>query len=125
MVLPNLTEIDIEYDRDHGWLQWFHGATLGKLASVIFRPECESIGDFLEAFKRAALTASFRDTLTELGLYTSCSWNPSYSSLLSFTQLIHLVIEVSCDDSCSSTVDDDIIVDLAQMTKAGNHSTRR
>jgi len=34
LVLPNLTEIGLVYDHDHGWLQGFRGATLGKLASL-------------------------------------------------------------------------------------------
>jgi len=80
VVLPNLTTLEIEYDHDHGLLQGFRGATLGKLAPVTFRPERESIGDFLEAFERVALTASVQDTLSKFHLYTSYSWNPNYSS---------------------------------------------
>ena len=114
VVLPNLTELAIEYNHNHSWLHGFRGATLGKLASVTFRPECESIDGLLEVFERVALSASVQDTLSEFYLYTSHSWNPNYSSLLSFTQLKHLVIDFSCDDGCSSTVDDDVIMDLAR-----------
>jgi len=114
VVLPNLTELEIKYDHDHDWFRGFRGATLGKLASVTFRPECESLGGFLEAFERVALPASVQDTLSGFCLFTSCSWSPNYSSLLSFTQLTYLVIEFSCDDGCSSIVDDDIIMDIAR-----------
>ena len=114
LVLPSLTEIDIEYDRDCGWLQGFRGATLGKLASVTFRSESHSIDGFLEAFESVALTTSIPATLSNFTFYTSHSWRPNYRSLLPFTQLKELVVDFSCGPDCSSTIDDDIIIDLAQ-----------
>ena len=114
MVLPNLTDLVIGYDRDCDWLPMFQEATLGKLEAVTFNHKAEQIGDFLEAFERVTLGSSVQDTLRQFYLHTSCSWNPNYSSLLPFTQLKDLIIGFSCDDSCSSRVDDDIIMNLAR-----------
>ena len=114
VVLPNLTRLIINYDHDNDWLRMFHGAIFGKLEAITFDHKSEQIGDFLEAFERVALAASFQDTLTKLYLLTTCSWSPNYSSLLRFTQLTELVIHSSCDGGCSSRVDDDIIMNLAQ-----------
>jgi len=111
--LPNLTRLDVKYQHDHDWLRAFHGATLSKLAVVTFHAQCERIGDFLEAFE-AALATSASAALSRFVFRTSCSWNPSYYSLLSFKRLGELVIEFSCRDGCSSRVDDEIIVTLAQ-----------
>jgi len=112
--LPNLTELCIEYGHDHRWLQGFRGATLGKLTLVGFYPKHKPIGDSLKAFESVALAASIQDSLSQFCLRTSYSWNPNYSSLLPFTRLTLLVIVFSCDDGCSSTVDDNIITDLAR-----------
>ena len=121
VVLPNLTNLVIKYDHDRDWLRVFHGATLGKLETIEFHSGSEQIGDFLEEFERVALATSAHNTLSKFSLRTSRSWNPSYSSLLPFTQLTHLCIESSCDNGCSSTVDDDIIADLARaMPKLQN-----
>ena len=112
--LPNLTTLILEYDRDGGWLPMFHGATFGKLKAVTFSPTSESIGDFLEAFGRAALVTSIQNTLTQFHLYAPCSQNKNYSPLLLFTQLTEVITEFSCIDGCSSRVDDDIIISLAR-----------
>ena len=114
VVLPNLTELFITYDNCSDWLQVFRGATFGKLKGVSFRSGSEQLGDFLEAFKQVALAASIQNTLSEFYLDTSCSWNPNYSSLLPFTQLTVLMIWIPCNVSCSSTVDDDIITNIAR-----------
>ena len=114
MVLPNLTTLTIGYDSDGDWLPMFHGATLGKLEVINFCPESEQIEDPLEAFERVALATSIQNTLSQFHLYTLCSWNPNYSSLLPFTRLTEITIELSCDDGCSSKVDDNIITDLAR-----------
>ena len=114
MVLPNLTEVSIKSNHDSDWLQMFHGAVLGKLETITIHSESEQIGDFLEAFERAALTASVQNTLSKFHLTTSCSWNPNYSSLLPFAQLTILLVEFPCDDVCTSDVDDDIIMNLAR-----------
>ena len=113
--LPNLTCLTIAYC-DHGcdWLRMFQGATLEKLESVNFYSESEQIGDFLGAFERVALAASIQNTLSGFSLYTSCSWNPRYASLLQFTHLKELVVEFSCIGGCSSSVDDNIIITLAR-----------
>ena len=114
LALPNLTDVDIEYDDHLDWLQEFHGAALENLQSITFHCESEQIGDFLGAFERFALATSAQNTLLEFGFYTSRSWNPNYSSLLPFQQLKAIEIEFSCDDGCSSRVDDNTIIDLAQ-----------
>ncbi|KAF9786388.1 hypothetical protein BJ322DRAFT_1059312 [Thelephora terrestris] len=114
MVLPNLVDLEIEYDRGHDWLQGFRGASLGKLASVSIHSKSDSIGDFLKAFKRAALTTSIPETLLTFRLDTVREWRPNYRHLLPFTQLKALVIDFSCERGCSSTIDDDTIVDLAR-----------
>ena len=112
--LPNLVELTITCDNEGNWPQLFHGATLRKLKSVTLCPRSEEIGDFLGAFERVALSSSVQNTLSEFQLYTSCSWNPNYSSLLPFTQLVELHVDFSCDNGCSSRVDDDIIINLSR-----------
>ena len=114
VVLPNLIDLIIKYDHDGDWLRMFHGATLGKLEAVTLFPGSEQIGDILETFERNALAMSAQNTLMGFYLYTTCSWSPNYSSLLPFTQLTGLIIGFSCDGGCSSTVDDDIITNLAR-----------
>ena len=114
VTLPNLTVIDVEYDDHLDWLRGFRGATLGKLEEARFNSESEQIGDFLSAFESVAITTQAQNTLSSLKFQTSRSWNPKYSSLLSFKQLKELEIEFSCDGGCSSRVDDDIITSLAQ-----------
>ena len=114
MVLPNLTEIVIKFDHDRNWLQGFRGATLGKLESTIFHSESEPIGDFLEAFESVACTTSIPETLSAFRFYTSRSWRPNYRSLLPFTHLKEINIGSSCEHGCSSTADDDTIIDLAR-----------
>ena len=114
MVLPNLTTLVILYDGDGDWLPMFHGATFGKLEAVTFNRRSEQIGDFLETFERVALDTAVQNTLAQFSLYTSRSWNPNYSSLLRFTQLTEITIEFSCNDGCSSKLDDDIITKMAR-----------
>lgn len=112
--LPNLTTLVVEYHHGHDWLRRFHRAALSKLTWVTFYAKCEQVGDFLEAFETVAIATSASATLSTFGFYTSCSWNPSYYSLLSFRQLKVLDIEFSCRDGCSSRMDDEIIATLAQ-----------
>ena len=112
--LPNLTKLTITCDDEDGWQRLFHGATFGKLKSITFIPEPEQIGDFLGAFKRAALSSSVQNVLSEFCLLVSCSWNPDYFSLLPFTQMVDLQIAFSCDGGCSSTVDDDAVINLSR-----------
>ena len=114
VVLPSLTDLAIGYDHDGDWLQMFRGATLGKLEAVTFHSGSEQIGNLLEEFKRVALAASIQNTLLEFYLFTECSWNPNYRSLLPFTHLANLIVEFSCDGGCSSRVDDDTIMNLAR-----------
>ena len=114
VVLPSLTELDVEYDRNHDWLQGFCGASLGKLASLSIRSNSDTIGDVLGAFETVALTTSIPATLLTFNFLTSCSWRPNYCSLLPFTQLKELVIGFSCELGCSSTIDDDTITALAR-----------
>ena len=114
VVLPNLCTIDVEFGDHLDWLQGFRGMTLGKLENTYFSSHSRQIGDFLGEFKNVALTTSTPTTLQEFHFRTSVSWNPSYHSLLPFTQLKDLLIEFSCGDGCSSRVDDDIIIDLAR-----------
>jgi len=114
LALPDLATIDVEYNDDHRWLQGFRGATFGKLTSVTFRSDSSSIGDFLEAFESVALTTSIMATLTEFQFCTSSQWRPNCRSLLPFTQLKKLDIMFSCIHDCSSTIDDNIVTDLAR-----------
>ena len=114
MGLPNLTRLTIACDREGDWLSMFRGATFGKLQAVTFCPESKQIGNFLEAFEVVALAASIQNTLSEFHLYTPFSWNPNYTSLLPFTHLTDITIESRCSDGCSSRVDDDVVVNIAQ-----------
>lgn len=114
VALPNLFAIRVEFDDHLDWLQGFRGAMLRKLEQFSLSSESEKIGDVLGEFKNVALTTSAPATLRGFYFNTSRSWNPSYRSLLPFTQLVELVIEFSCEDGCSSRVDDDIIIDLVQ-----------
>jgi len=112
--LPNLTELKItSYNEDAGWSRFFCGATFGKLESVTFYLQSEETGDFLEVFKRAALSSSIQNTLSRFYLFANFTWNPNYSSLLPFTQMVNLEIEFYCDDECSR-VDDDIVISLSR-----------
>ena len=110
----NLSMIDLEYDDHLDWLQGFRGALLTGLENVYFTSQSEQIGDFLDKFTSVALTTSATATLSTFGFNTSRSWDPNYRSLLPFTQLKDLQIESSCDNHCSSRVDDDIIMDLTR-----------
>lgn len=114
MVLPNLTNIHVGYHHGHNWLEGFRGASFGKLAMVSISPESNSIDNLLGAFETVALTTSIPATLSTFKFYTWHPWRPVYRSLLPFTQLENLVIEFSCQLGCSSTIDDDIVIDLAQ-----------
>ena len=115
VVLPTLTRLTVKFNHNGDWLRMFHGATFGKLEVIAFYLRSGQIGDFLEAFERAALTASIQNTLSGFYLITPCSWNSNYSSLLPLTHLTRLRIEFSCGDGCSSRVDDDIITNLARV----------
>ena len=114
VTLPNLTLIDLECDDHLDWLRGFRVMALGKLEEVLFSSRSDQIGDLLGEFESAVLTTSIPATLLTFRFTTSCSWNPKYRSLLPFTQLKDLVIGFSCDDGCSSRVDDNIITDLVQ-----------
>jgi len=71
------------------------------------------IGDPLGTFESIAPAASAQNTLSEFRFDTSRSWNPNYSTLLSFHQLKEGVILFSCKDGRSSRVDDDIVMSMA------------
>ena len=119
--LPNLTDLTIRCEDEDDWPQLFHGATLGKLEDVNFYLQSEQVGDFLGAFERAALPLSIQNTLLKFYIFAQHSWNPNYSSLLPFTRLVVLEIEIPCDGGCPSTVDDDIIISLSRaMPKLKN-----
>ena len=111
---PNLTALEIDGDNEGSWPGLFHGATFGKLESVVFYPQSKEIGDFLGAFEKAALSSSVQNTLSTFQVFDEYSWNPNYSSLLSFTQLVDLHIGFSCDGGCSSTVDDNVVISLSR-----------
>ena len=115
VTLPRLATIYVVYDHGNEWLQGFRGATLGELNTVVFSPSTSArIDNFLEEFQSVALTVPVQNTLSSFVFRTSQSWNPNYSSLLVFKQLTKLEIEFSCDAGCSSRVDDDIVISLAQ-----------
>ena len=131
--LPNQTDLTIKCDTEKDWPRLFHGATLGKLESVTSNLRSKRIGDFLGALERAALSSSssVQNTLSKFSLFTSCSWDPNYSSLLPFTQLVDLDIQSSCDGECSSRVDDDVVINLSRampklkFLKLGNEPCRQ
>jgi hypothetical protein len=114
MMFPNLIDIDVKYNHNCDWLEGFRGATLGKLNSVTFHAKSESaqLAGFLEAFESAGLATS--TTLSSFSFCTLHPWRPNYRSLLPFKQLRELRIEFCCEDGCSSTIDDDIITDMAR-----------
>ena len=112
--LPNLIELEIICDDESSWARLFYGETLGKLESVTFFPQSEGPGDLLGAFEMVVLSTSVRNTLSKFHVSTSRSWNPNYPSLLQFTQLVDLAIEFSCDNGCSSRVDDNIVISLSR-----------
>ena len=116
LALPNLDVIYIEWDSGRDWLRGFHGATIGKLKTVIFHlmPRSTQIDGFLEEFQSLALSASLQNTLSSFEFRTLQSWSPNYSSLLVFKQMQVLEIQFSCHNGCSSTVDDDIVINLAR-----------
>ena len=114
VALPNLTTIDLQYDDHLDWLLGFREVMFEKLETVYFTSQSEQIGNFLAKFRSAALTTTVAATLSTLWFSTSQSWDPDYRSLLLFTQLKDLQIEFSCDNGCSSKVDDDIVMDLAR-----------
>ena len=114
LVLPNLTSLYLECDRDDGWSRMLREATLGKLESITFYSRSKQVGDPLKVFTRVAQAASAQNTLSRIRIYTSYTWNPNYSSLLPYTQMTWLTIMFSCNVRCSSTVDDEVIMNLAQ-----------
>ena len=110
--LPNLTRLEIQCEDGSDGLQLLHRAIFGKLQHVDLDMESKPIDDLLEVFKGAALSSSIQDTLLAICLTTDWPWNPDYSSLLPFTQLVDLKIEFPCDGGCSG-VDDSIVIDLS------------
>lgn len=110
--LPSLTTLDVEYHHDHDWLRAFHRTAPSKLIEASFHAECDRIGDFLEAFEAAF--SSSASALLRFMFFTSSSWDPRYYALLSFKQLNELIIEFSCQNGCSSSVDDETLTTLAQ-----------
>ena len=114
VVLPSLTILVIRYDHGSEWLRTFHGVTFENLELVAFYSAFGPVGDFLEAFEKVALAASAQNTLSEFSFYTSHSWRPNYRSLLPFTRLEELIIDFPCERGCSSTIDDDIVTDMAR-----------
>jgi len=113
VTLPNLITIDVEFE-DLNWLRGFRGAKLDKLEWATFHSNSDLSEDFLGEFERVALAASAQNALSTFRYYTSRSWDPNYRSLLSFKELKELEVEFSCGGGCSSRVDDDIIISLAQ-----------
>lgn len=116
VVLPNLTRAYIGYLHSYEWLQRFSGASLNKLVSVAFyigSLEAQTAG-FLEEFERVALSTSISTTLLSFEFHSSSPWNPTYTSLLAFKQLSNLAITNPCYIGCSSTVDDDLVINLSR-----------
>jgi len=114
VVLPKLVEMYIVYTHSHEWLQSSDGATPNESTSVTFETDPPQVGNFLEAFEGVALATSISTTLLKFEFYSSHPWNPTYSSLLAFKQLTGLRIGNPCDNGCSSTVDDNIVINLAR-----------
>lgn len=113
IVLPNLTMIGLVY-HNHNWLQGFSGASLENLDTIILHSVSKPIDDFLEAFEDVAQTTAITATVSAFKFSTSHPWRPKYRSLFPFTQLTELIIGFSCQPDCSSTIDDDIVTDLAR-----------
>lgn len=113
-VLPNLVEMHIMYLHSHEWLRRFDGTTLDKLTSVLFYTTSLQVGDFLEAFESFALATSISTKLSTFKSYSRHPWSPNYSSLLGFKQLTELAILTPYHVGCSSTIDDDTIINLAR-----------
>jgi len=114
LVLPNLAKMEIVHTCGHEWLRNSNGATLNKLTTVcllIFSPH---VGDFLEAFEAFAVATSVSTKLSTLSIYSEYPWDPNYSSLLELKNLTELQVLTPCRVTCSSTVNDDIITDLAR-----------
>ena len=129
VALPDLEAICVEWDSGRDWLQGLRGATIGKLEAAIFIPMSGSaqIGGFLEEFQSVALSTSTQHTLSEFIFCSSQSWSPNYSALFIFKQMMRLEIQFPCNNGCSSTVNDDIIIGLAeampnlQILQLGGH----
>lgn len=114
MVLPNLVGMYIIYPHGHEWLQSFYGAALDNLMSATFYTTTPYVGNFLEAFEGVGVATSVSATLSTFQFYSLHPWSPTYSSLLAFKQLTNLTISYPCRIHCSSTVDDNIIINLAR-----------
>ena len=114
MALPDLAEISVTYKDDLSWLRGFRGAKVERLESVGITSESSPIGDPLGAFERVASTTSVKNTMSTFRFSAWESWNPNYRALLSFRQLKSLEIRFSCDNGCSSRIDDDMITNLAE-----------
>ena len=113
-VLPNLVKMEIVYTHGHEWLRNVDGTMLNKLTSVSFYPLSPQVGNLLEAFEAFAVATSISTKLSTFKIYSKHPWDPNYSSLLGFKQLTELLVLIACRDSCSSTVNDDIITGLAR-----------
>ena len=113
LTLPSLAQIYVKYDHDHSWLQGFCGAMLENLTSTAFDPGSHLTNDFLEAFESITLTAPIPATPSKFMFPTVHVWRPNYRSLLPFGQLEELTVGSSCGHDYTSTIDDDIITDLA------------
>lgn len=114
MVLPNLVGMYIIYPYGHEWLRSFYGAVLNNLTYATFYTTTPYVGDFLEVFEGVGRATSISATLSTFQFYSFHPWSPTYSSLLAFKQLTNLTIASPCRIHCSSTVDDDIVINLAR-----------
>ena len=114
--LPDLEQISIRWYSERDWLKGFRGAAIGKLRSIDFCPAPDSspLSGFFEEFQSIALSTSLQTSLSELRVQTIQSWTPNYSALFGFNRMTELEIQFSCRGGCSSTVDDDTIINLAQ-----------
>lgn len=114
--LPDLGPIHVQWDSEYDWLQGLRGTAIGKLKTIDSRLTTRSAqtGDFLEGLQSVVLTTSAQTLLSEFSFCTSQLWTPDRSSLLAFKRMTKLETEFSCHSSCSSTADDDIIINLAQ-----------
>jgi hypothetical protein len=113
MALPNLIEMYVNtprlrlvgrVPRSDPWKVGFRHL----LRQIRVRPACR-----LPRSVRKRWTRHLNDTLIVQLLHPR-PWRPNYRSLLPFKQLRELEIEFSCEDGCSSTMDDDIITDMAR-----------
>jgi len=81
--------------------------------SVTFCNTSPQADNFLEAFEGFVLATSTPATLSVSRFHSKYPWNLNHSPLLASKQLRELRTGNLCHVGCSSTIDDDTIINLA------------